>query len=292
MPQPVIAPSHYIPRTNATHDNLHIRSAHDAHVVFEAVRRGWLPMVLHRLSTVDCECLRPGQVFCWEQDNGESGIERWTDGRKWSSSRARDNFLFYIENANRAHQAEGESTSGSTRNYQIDNRRRASWDFRNDEKSSGFTKQTYSAWIALEPGAAPRRWNLTAYFTGDRYLELPTVATDPILSQITVPPNIYTTVQSLLRKSERRANAQEILREPAMPASTQDIESPGSRITSPSRDQYSPPNLAIPNSPTSLAHGNGGYQPSDMAQAQRSTGHPQPRSLEDQRAIAAFKLQL
>jgi hypothetical protein len=40
-------------------------------------------MVSQRLSAVDCQFLRPGQVFCWEQDNGEGGIERWTDGRKW-----------------------------------------------------------------------------------------------------------------------------------------------------------------------------------------------------------------
>lgn len=94
------SPTHFIPRTRATHQNLRmkvhsladliqltrladIRSAHDAHVIFEAVRQRLLPMVTHRLSLVDCNLLGPGQVFCWEQENGESGIERWTDGRKW-----------------------------------------------------------------------------------------------------------------------------------------------------------------------------------------------------------------
>lgn len=63
-----------------------IRSVHDAHALFEAVRLGVLPMVTQRLSIVDCELLRPGQAYCWEQDNGESGIERWTDGRKWRAA--------------------------------------------------------------------------------------------------------------------------------------------------------------------------------------------------------------
>jgi hypothetical protein len=47
---------------------------------------------------------------------------------------------------------------------------------------------------------------MQAYFMGNDYLGLPTVETDPILSQLTIPPNVYTTVQNLLRKSERRAS--------------------------------------------------------------------------------------
>ncbi|KAG9084208.1 hypothetical protein FS749_005401 [Ceratobasidium sp. UAMH 11750] len=124
----------------------------------------------------------------------------------------------------------------------------------------------------------------------DGYLELPTVTTDPILSQLTVPPNTYTTVQSLLRKSERRSNVQESRRASSSLVTVEDVRSPGARVSSPTRDHYSSPSFA--QSFTSQNDGNDGYQPNDMAQAQRSTGYPQPRSLEDQRAIAAFKLQL
>lgn len=46
---------------------------------------------------------------------------------------------------------------------------------------------------------------------GGDYLDLPTIDNDPILSRIVVPPNMYATVQSLLKKSERRSAAQEDL---------------------------------------------------------------------------------
>jgi hypothetical protein len=63
-----------------------IRTAHDAHVVFEAVRRGLLPMITHRLSAADRDLLRSGEVFCWEEADYKGGLERWTDGRKWCVS--------------------------------------------------------------------------------------------------------------------------------------------------------------------------------------------------------------
>ncbi|KZO92484.1 hypothetical protein CALVIDRAFT_540939 [Calocera viscosa TUFC12733] len=89
-----------------THPQLYIRNEHDAHVVMEAVRLGRLPMVTHRLSTHErLRFLQPGAVFVWEEAEagtrgvGGKGMERWTDGLKWSPSRSNDPFLLYEEKA-------------------------------------------------------------------------------------------------------------------------------------------------------------------------------------------------
>lgn len=99
MSRPSSSLTPIIPRSRATHPNLRaciyprtippltyfpdIRTAHDAHIVFEAVRRGLLPMITHRLSAADRDLLRSGEVFCWEEADYKGGLERWTDGRKW-----------------------------------------------------------------------------------------------------------------------------------------------------------------------------------------------------------------
>ncbi|CAE6430877.1 unnamed protein product [Rhizoctonia solani] len=198
MPQQIpLTPTHFIPRTRATHERLRIRNAHDAQIVFEAVRLGVLPMVKQRLSIVDCNLLQPGQVYCWEQENGEAGIERWTDCRRWGASRARENFLFYIESQTAPEHDEG---SLNLDNYRIPHEQRLPWDFRQDSRSSGFTKQ-----VKHNTKDSPCRWNLTAYFSGEDYLNLPTVDDDPIFSRLSVPQGMYTTVESLLKKSERRS---------------------------------------------------------------------------------------
>jgi Gti1/Pac2 family transcription factor len=71
-----------------------IRTAQDAHRVFEAVRLGILPLIRRRLSPSERDLLSSGQVFVWEEaptgsaagDEANittSGLERWTDGRRW-----------------------------------------------------------------------------------------------------------------------------------------------------------------------------------------------------------------
>ncbi|KAG8699592.1 hypothetical protein FRC09_006518, partial [Ceratobasidium sp. 395] len=61
MSRPSSSLTPIIPRSRATHPNLHIRTAHDAHLVFEAVRRGLMPMITHRLSAADRDLLRSGE---------------------------------------------------------------------------------------------------------------------------------------------------------------------------------------------------------------------------------------
>ncbi|CAE6398538.1 unnamed protein product [Rhizoctonia solani] len=285
MPQQIsLTPTHFIPRTKATHQRLHIRTARDAHMVFEAVRLGVLPMVTQRLSVVDCELLQPGQVYCWEQENGETGIERWTDGRRWGASRARENFLFYIEGQTTSEQKEG---CPSSDDYQIPHDQRAPWDFRQDKISSGFTKQTYSAWVKLSPVHQPRRWNLTAYFSGEDYLTLPTVDNDPIFLRFGIPPGMYTTVGSLLKKSERRMASTD----------SSEVSHPQTRLTDHSAHQillnYNEHVLHAPRPRNSLSSDpDQDHHNPPKADNQDAPASPLPRSPEDQRALSMFKLQL
>ena len=55
----------------------------DAHILFEAVRLGHLPMIRRRLTGEERSQLRSGEVFVWEEAVHKGGLERWTDGRKW-----------------------------------------------------------------------------------------------------------------------------------------------------------------------------------------------------------------
>ena len=74
-----------------THPRLHIRDAHDAHVVLEAVRKGLLQPIKRRLNEIERNTyIRPGAIFVWEESDDETGLRRWTDSRLWSQSRMRE----------------------------------------------------------------------------------------------------------------------------------------------------------------------------------------------------------
>lgn len=63
----------------ATHPRLHIRDAQDAHVIFEAVRQGFLTPVVRRLNEMERNTLvRSGAVFVWFESEDDSGLKRWT----------------------------------------------------------------------------------------------------------------------------------------------------------------------------------------------------------------------
>ncbi|KAJ1300754.1 hypothetical protein OPQ81_002398 [Rhizoctonia solani] len=214
MSRPASSLTPIVPRSRATHPNLHIRTAHDAHVVFEAVRRGLLPMITHRLSAADRDLLRSGEVFCWEEADYKGGLERWTDGRKWSQSRMREPFLFYTENVMMTpEEKEAKAARRARKPSDPRERNKAHQPFRRQDrpaKPDGLTKQTYSAWVTLPGTTTARKWHLTAYFTGNDYHGLPTVDQDPLLSQIVVPPNVYVTGKGLTRKSDRRPPSQDL----------------------------------------------------------------------------------
>lgn len=79
-----------------THPRLRIRDVHDAQIVLEAVRSGVLQLVERRLNEGERNMfIRSGAIFVWEESDDEYGLKRWTDGRMWTQSRAREPFLFY-----------------------------------------------------------------------------------------------------------------------------------------------------------------------------------------------------
>ena len=67
------------PMQYPTHPRLHLRDAHDAHIVFEAVRQGFIKPISRRLNEMERTSLvRSGAVFVWFEAEDESGLMRWT----------------------------------------------------------------------------------------------------------------------------------------------------------------------------------------------------------------------
>lgn len=82
--------------------NIRIRSTVDAHKIFSAVQQGLLHMVSRRLDADERQALRSGCIYAWEERGPHSettglGIERFTEGRRWSPSRVREVYLIFID---------------------------------------------------------------------------------------------------------------------------------------------------------------------------------------------------
>ncbi|RKP22473.1 gluconate transport inducer 1/Pac2, partial [Syncephalis pseudoplumigaleata] len=73
----------------------YVETVLDALLLFEACDRGMLTCVKRRLLGEERDHIRSGSVYIWDEDN--SGIQRWTDGHRWSSSRPCGNFIVYDE---------------------------------------------------------------------------------------------------------------------------------------------------------------------------------------------------
>ncbi|KAJ7884895.1 Gti1/Pac2 family-domain-containing protein [Mycena leptocephala] len=185
-------------RPYVTHPALQIRDVADAHKVLEAVRLNILPLIRRRLLAHEREQLRSGNVFVWEEsdDNGEGGLVRWTEGRRWSQSRMRGNYLFYDE---KIKATEEEKQAKATR--------RASKAFdlpipgppkRKDRpsKANGLTKQTY--WFSNT-----RKWHIVAYFSASDYTRLPVVDNYDYLRCIRVPDGVFTSNQTTCSNHDR-----------------------------------------------------------------------------------------
>ncbi|KAJ7775164.1 Gti1/Pac2 family-domain-containing protein [Mycena metata] len=181
---------------HATHPRLHVRDAHDAHVVFEAVRQGFLRPITRRLDEHErSRLIQSGAVFVWEESDHAPGLKRWTDGRVWSQSRMREPYLFYDERL-------GDGSESPDLNFQtyrfvdgVSSRGAFSSAVSHQERSTtlhhGLVKQAYSAWVVAHPNAMPRKWHITAYFRYDDLPHIPTVDRDPCLRKIIVPVGLY-----------------------------------------------------------------------------------------------------
>ncbi|EED79312.1 predicted protein [Postia placenta Mad-698-R] len=181
-----------------THPRLHLRDMRDAHIIFEAVRRGLMKPVNRRLNEVErTRYITSGSVFVWEESEEETGLKRWTDGRIWSQSRMREPYLFYDEklSGDDTANASGQTSQSTYRFVEGPSRTWSSsaqshFD-RSDHHPTGLVKQAYSAWVLPAPNARPRKWHLTAYFTYADLPNIPTVDRDPTLCSLSVPLGVY-----------------------------------------------------------------------------------------------------
>ncbi|KAF4621484.1 hypothetical protein D9613_000318 [Agrocybe pediades] len=168
--------------------NLRIRSTADAHKIFAAIQQGILHMVTRRLDADERLALRSGCVYAWEERGPHSeltglGIERFTEGRRWSPSRVRDEFLFYYEKFPAAETNRNTNSTGA--HDETENPPPRGWD--------PLVKQTYSVWVQTERGR--RKWHLTAYFTQSTIDHLGCIDDDPRIKDIIVPPGVFTSTR-------------------------------------------------------------------------------------------------
>lgn len=82
-------------RPTCTHTR--VRNVHDAQVILHAVSQGYLPMVRRRLDDDERQALAPGDIYVWEERGNNpleapslESIQRFTDGRSWGPSKARE----------------------------------------------------------------------------------------------------------------------------------------------------------------------------------------------------------
>ncbi|KAJ7868754.1 Gti1/Pac2 family-domain-containing protein [Mycena olivaceomarginata] len=147
------------PGPYVTHPALHIRDVVDAHKVLEAVRLNILPLIRRRLVPHERAQLKSGNVFVWEEseDSDEGGLVRWTEGRRWSQSRMRGDYL-----ASKASDLTGNLPAPPKRKDR-------------PSKVNGLTKQTYSVTVRMPGASSTRKWHIVAYFSACDYTRLPVV---------------------------------------------------------------------------------------------------------------------
>ncbi|KAJ2997564.1 hypothetical protein NUW54_g7118 [Trametes sanguinea] len=119
--------------------------------------------------------LAPGCIYVWEERSSNpleatgQEIQRFTEGRSWGPSRARDNFLIYYEKDSPA------------RNSLLHRK--------NIRHAPQFIKQTYSVYVDYPRNS--KKWHLNAYYTQESLEALATVDDVSIFKSIKVPPNQY-----------------------------------------------------------------------------------------------------
>ncbi|KAH9974218.1 Gti1/Pac2 family-domain-containing protein [Russula compacta] len=289
-----------------THPSLHIRDARDAHIVLEAVRLNILPLITRRLSSTEREQLGSGNVFVWEEAEFKGGLERWTDGRRWSQSRMRGDYLFYEEKLE-ATQEERDLKAARRARRALDplsvppltNRRQD-----RPSKPNGLTKQTFSTQVYLPGANAPRKWHIVAYFSGNDYTRLQTIDDIEQLRSIRVPHGIYVSSKGSYKRADTF---------PCEPDDDESIYS-GSRSSLPGRPGSSSSNLMMvpgqgymrsaqgvvsrPQSPLSgglprLSSVVGHAPPLPAGLPGSPSSRPYaPRSAEDSRVLNAFRIAL
>ncbi|TFK66397.1 hypothetical protein BDN72DRAFT_823457 [Pluteus cervinus] len=188
-----------------THPSLHIRDAHDAHVILEAVRLGMVPLIKRRLLASEREELRSGHVYVWEEAQDEGGLLRWTDGRRWSQSRMRGDYLFYEEKVETTQEEKDAKAARRARRASDPTAVMPPTTRRKDRpsKPNGLTKQTYSVAVHLPGTNESRKWHVVAYFRGNDYVHLPVIESYEYLRNIRVTPGIFLSSKVLSSRVDR-----------------------------------------------------------------------------------------
>lgn len=301
-----------------THPALHIRDARDAHIVLEAVRRNILPLIIRRLSANERDNLSSGSVFVWEEAEFKGGLERWTDGRRWSQSRMRGDFLFYEEKVD---------TTQEERDIKAARRARRALDplsvppltsRRQDRpaKPDGLTKQTYSTQVYFPGQSQPRKWHIVAYFSGNDYTQLPVIENYDYLRSLRIPDGIFISNKGPYRRidpfpcdpdEDELSVYSASSSRPAMPGRTTSTSSSSSSTAMPSPQYPSPPptrnqpyspHASLPRLSTVVPMYDGHKTPLDASPQSASPGaHGHglaytPLSAEDRRVLNAFRVVL
>ncbi|KAJ6565728.1 Gti1/Pac2 family-domain-containing protein [Mycena sp. CBHHK59/15] len=184
-----------------------IRDIADAHRVFEAVRLNVLPLIRRRLVAHERAQLKSGNVFVWEEseDSDEGGLVRWTEGRRWSQSRMRGDYLFYEEKIETTHEEKqakaarrASKASDSTKILPAPLKRKD-----RPSKVDGLTKQTYSVTVHMPGTSQTRKWHIVAYFSACDYTRLPVVDNYDYLRCIRVPDGVFTSNRTVCSSQER-----------------------------------------------------------------------------------------
>ncbi|KAI8058034.1 Gti1/Pac2 family-domain-containing protein, partial [Syncephalis plumigaleata] len=124
----------------------YVETVLDALILFEACDLNMLTCVKRRLLGEERDHIRSGSVFIWDEDN--SGIQRWTDGHRWSSSRPCGNFIVYDELDNHKRRSDVPKAENTT----TDNKRNV--------LSDGLVKRALS--VCTADG---RRLHLVSYYS-------------------------------------------------------------------------------------------------------------------------------
>ncbi|KAI0759879.1 hypothetical protein BD413DRAFT_607438 [Trametes elegans] len=224
-----------MPKQNPTCVGMRVRCVRDAEMILHAVALGIRPMIHHRLADEDRLALAPGCIYVWEERSSNpleatgQEIQRFTEGRSWGPSRARDNFLIY---------------------YEKDSPARSSILHRKNVRNAPqFIKQTYSVYVDYPKNS--RKWHLNAYYTQESLETLMTVDDVPIFRMVgKIPPNKYVCARN---NGARRGTRQPVATEPLeMPSLVPDSSPspPSSSSSSPASDTHRRPRTPISLPPT------------------------------------------
>ena len=172
-----------------------VSSTRDAILIFEACRLGLLTRVQRRLSDQERKQIRSGSIYVWEE--GEAGMQRWTDSKIWGPSRVSGPFLMYREMETRSPGSGGvpstAAVASSSSNPASGHRGALSETGVNLERflevPGGLVKQSYSQTIT----STGSRLHLICYYSSVasalHVLTQPTQ--DPVFSHIVIPPGLY-----------------------------------------------------------------------------------------------------